>query len=313
MVYISAMREVNISALDLNLLVSLKALLDERHVTRAAEKVGLSQPAMSRALQRLRVMFKDPLLVQGKGGMSLTARASDLYQPLQSILGEISHIITAPTIEPAQMSGEVIIATRDYELAAILPVVIERVIAQAPGLKIRVVPMVGDDLAPLERNEVDFVVAGTDRTSATLRRRPLLKDNFICLVAKDNPAAGKKLTLEKYLAMRHCLVTITDFRPGIVDSYLAQQGYKRNVVVRVPYFNVAASSVVAHTDLVVTVPRRLGLILAQQEGLAALKLPFKVRDFSIFLYWNVRNHTNPMHTWIRNSFPLEKDAADAHA
>src|SRR5271170_3492449 len=149
------MRKVNLSSVDLNLLVVLKALLDERHVTHAAEKVGLSQPAMSRALQRLRAMFEDPLLVKGTGGMTLTARAAELSKPLQSILNEISHIITAPTLEPKEMRGEVVIATRDYEMAAILPDVIRKVIEHAPGLTIRVAPMVGDDLSPLERNEVD--------------------------------------------------------------------------------------------------------------------------------------------------------------
>src|SRR5580658_2234434 len=104
------MRQVNLSSVDLNLLVALKALLDERHVTRAAEKIGLSQPAMSRALGRLRVMFKDPLLVKGAGGMALTARANDLHQPLQNILSEIGHIITVPTVKPAEMQGEVVIA-----------------------------------------------------------------------------------------------------------------------------------------------------------------------------------------------------------
>jgi len=306
------MRQVNISALDLNLLVALKALLDERHVTRAAEKLGLSQPAMSRALQRLRVMFQDPLLVKGAGGMSLTARADELYQPLQTILNEISHMITAPTIEPKKMRGEVVIATRDYEMVAILPDVIKHWIEQAPGLTIKVVPLSGDDLSPLERNEVDFVVSGSDRSSATLCRLTLLKENFVCLLAAKNPAAGKKLTLEKYLEMRHCQVSINEFRPGIVDTYLAEHGHKRKVIVRVPYFIVAASSVVANSDLVVTVPRRLGLLMARNNNeTVACELPFKVRDFSIYLYWHIRNQNNPMHSWLRECFVADRDSRPA--
>ena len=263
MIYISIMRETNIGSLDLNLLVALKALLDERHVTRAAEKTGLSQPAMSRALGRLRVMFKDPLLVKGKGtGMSLTSRANDLQLPLQNILTEISRIVTVPTLDPAEMQGEIVIATRDYELAVILPEVIERVTAGAPGLTLRVVPLVGDDLSPLEQHDVDFVIAGTDSTSATLSRRTLLTDNFICLVSADNPLARHGLTTEKYLAMKHCQVTIANSRLGIIDTLLSKQGLSRNITVRVPHF-LAAAHVVAN------------------------------------LYWHIRNQNNPVHSWLR--------------
>lgn len=304
-IYIINMRQVNLSALDLNLLVALKALLDERHVTRAAERIGLSQPAMSRALQRLRLMFKDPLLVKGSGGMTLTARATELNQPLQSILNDISHIITTPTIDPKDMRGEIVIATRDYEMAAILPDVLKKVIDQAPGLMVRVVPMVGDDLSPLERNEVDFVVAGTDKTSAMLSRKTLFTDNFICVVAANNPCLRQKLTLSKYLAMRHYQITITEFRSGIVDTYLAEHGHSREIAIRVPYFTLAASSVVANSDLIVTLPRRLGVLLAKQKELATVELPFKVRDVSIYLYWHVRNQNNPMHVWLRECFQFD--------
>jgi DNA-binding transcriptional LysR family regulator len=299
------MRQVNLSSLDLNLLVALKALLDECHVTRAAEKVGLSQPAMSRALQRLRLMFKDPLLVKGASGMTLTARATELNKPLQSILNEISHIITTPAIEPKDMRGEVVIATRDYEMATILPDVLKEVIDKAPGLLVKVVPMVGDDLSPLERNEVDFVVAGTDKTSAMLNRTTLLKDNFICVVAANNPCLRQKLTLNKYLAMRHCQISITEFRSGIVDTYLAEHGHNREIAIRVPYFTLAASAVAANSDLIVTLPRRLGMLLAKQKGLATIELPFKVRDFAIYLYWHVRNQNNPMHVWVRDCFQFD--------
>ncbi|MBX9687147.1 MAG: LysR family transcriptional regulator [Candidatus Obscuribacterales bacterium] len=304
--YIIGMREVNLASLDLNLLVALKALLDERNVTRAAEIVGLSQPAMSRALQRLRIMFKDPLLVKGVGGMTLTARALSLSVPLQNILNDINQIVAEPALEPAQMRGEIVLATRDYEMAAILPDVIRKVISIAPGLNLRVQSLIGDDLSPLERNEVDFVIAGTDHNSASLRRKTLLKDNFVCVLSAKNPALKKKLTMEKYLSMRHCVTMITDYRSGIVDKHLADLGQSRNAVVKVPYFMLAASPIVANSDLIATVPRRLGVLLAEKKDLVLLDLPFKVRDFAIYLYWHVRNQSNPMHIWLRECFELEQ-------
>ena len=300
-VYGLAMRLTNIENLDLNLLIALRALLEERHVTKAAERIGLSQPAMSRALGRLRAMFNDPLLVKGTGGMTLTARANSLQQPLQSIMTEISHMITDPTVEPSEMQGEVVIATRDYEMVAILPDVIKRITDEAPLLNLKIVPLTGDDLSPLEQHEVDFVLAGTDKTSAILRRSTVLKDNFVCVMSANNPAAQQELTLEKYLEMRHCQVSFYTLRPGIVDMALADRGMKRNAVVRVPHF-LAAAFIVEDSDLIVTLPRKLGMQLAQQKQFVARELPLKVSSFSIYLYWHVRNQNNPMHSWLRKTF-----------
>jgi DNA-binding transcriptional LysR family regulator len=298
------MREVNLGALDLNLLVPLKALLEERHVTQAAEKVGLSQPAMSRALQRLRIMFADPLLVRGRGGrMTRTARGNELLKPLLDILTDVSHMVASPSMDPSEMRGEVVIASRDYEMAALMPSMIARVSKQAPGLTLSLRPMVGDDLSPLEENRVDFVVAGTDRRLATLNRQTLLRETFVCVLAADHEWAQQPLTLDNYLAMKHCVVSFAEqHTPGFVDRTLAERGQKRNIRVRVPYF-LAAAQIVANSDLVVTLPRQLGLHLEQQQSnLKTLALPLEVPPFSIFLYWHIRNQLNPIHGWLREMF-----------
>ena len=302
-IYIMAMREVNIESLDLNLLVPLKALLDERHVTHSAERVGLSQPAMSRALARLRVMFRDPLLVRGTGSrMTRTARAEALYPPLQGVLQSIGHLIASPAVDPAEMRGEVVVMTRDYEMVTLLPPVIREVSAKAPGVTLKIVPMVGDDLSPLEENRVDFVVAGTDRTQATLPRRTLLNEGFICVVSADHPQAEQALTLERFLELKHCFIAFDEHaRPGTVDRYLADLGLKRDVRVYVPNF-LAAAQIVATSDLAVTLPRGLGLHLARQGGVRALELPFELSSFSVYLYWHIRNQLNPMHSWLRETF-----------
>ena len=147
---------------------------------------------MSRALQRLRRMFGDPLLVRGTGTrMTRTARANELYQPLQDILLDVGRMIMAPTVEPSEMRGEVIIASRDYEMAALMPRMISRVSQMAPELVLNLRPMVGDDLSPLEENRVDFVVAGTDRTVSTLKpARPTGRD--FRLRACSGPSLGRQ-------------------------------------------------------------------------------------------------------------------------
>lgn len=293
------MRNTNLRKIDLNLLVALHALLEEKHITRAAERISLSQPAMSRALTRLRETFQDPLLVKGAGGMALTARAMDIHQPLQNILREIGNIVSTPSInDPATMQGEIVIATRDYELATVLPQVIGHITLKAPNLKILIVPLSGDDLSPLEHHHVDFVLAGTDKTTSTLHRYTLYEEDFVCLISKDNPVMQRKMDLETYVNMKHCLVAITNFGLGYVDTLLAKKNLKRNVVVRIPHF-LAAAHIIANSHLVVTLPRRLGELLAKHEKIVLVDTPLKIPRFPIFLYWHARNQNNPIHKWLR--------------
>lgn len=292
------MHETNIKNLDLNLLVALNALLEEKNVTRAALRINLSQPATSRALARLRDMFQDPLLVKGTRGMVLTARANELHQPLQHILSDITAIISPPSIDPATMQGEVVIATRDYELATILPKVISRVTDESPNLKLRIIPLIGDDLSSLESPNVDFVLAATDSKAATLHRYIVYKESFVCLVSKDNPIIQKGMNLETYTAAKHCLVTISGFGLGVVDTLLAQKNLKRNIVVRIPHF-LAVGHIIAESDLMVTLPRRLGELLSQQNRIVLINPPLKIPQFPIYLYWHTRNQNNPVHQWIK--------------
>lgn len=297
-VYIVDMRETHIKNLDLNLLVALNALLEEKHVSRAAERINLSQPATSRALARLRAMFQDPLLVKGKSGMTLTARAQDLYEPLQNILREVGQMVSPATTDPAQMQGEIVIATRDYELATILPVAISKITALAPNLKLSIVPIIGDDFSPLENHHVDFILAGTEKSSSTLHRSTVLEEGFACLTAKNNKAVGSKLTLSSFIKMKHCLITTSNIGTGIVDSLLAAKNIKRNVVLRMPHF-LAAAPVIAHSDLIITLPRSLAIKLAKDQGLKLHEPPLKIPKFPLYLYWHTRNQTNPIHQFIR--------------
>lgn len=292
------MRETNIRNLDLNLLVALNALLEEKHVSRAAERINLSQPATSRALARLRDMFQDPLLVKGKNGLTLTARAAALQAPLQNILREVSNIISPQAARPADMQGEIVIATRDYELAVILPSVISKITAQAPNLKLTIVQINGDDFTPLENHHVDFMLSGTEKSSSTLHRHTILEDGFACLTAKNNKLAGKKLTLDNFLKMKHCLITTSNMGMGAVDSLLAKKNLKRNVVLRMPHF-LAAATVIAHTDLIITLPRELAIKLAAEQNLKLHEPPFSIPKFPIYLYWHTRNQTNAVHQFIR--------------
>jgi DNA-binding transcriptional LysR family regulator len=246
----------------------------------------------------LRDTFQDPLLVKGKYGMVLTARAIDIYPPLQRILREINHIVTVPAIHPADMQGEIVIATRDYELATILPSVISEITTKAPHLKLSIISQKGDDLSLLENENVDFVLSGTNKTSANLHRYTLLADSFVCLVAKNHPVIKTGLDLTTYLNMKHCLISINHLVLGYVDTLLSTMNLKRNIAVRIPHF-LAVSHVIQHTDLIVTLPRGLGELLAKNEKIMLLQPPLDIPDFPIHLYWHTRNQSHSIHQWVR--------------
>lgn len=292
------MHKTNLKSLDLNLLVVLKALLDEKHVTRAAERVGLSQPAMSRALGRLRVMFRDPLLVKSAKGLCLTAKAEELYQPLKNILMDVTQLVSPTTFEPAVIQKEIVIATRDYEATVILPHIINKVSNEAPNLSFKIIPLIGDDLSPLENQEIDFVISGSENQSTTLLRSLLYKDRFTCLVSANNKIILEKLTLSKYLSMKHCLVTIRNMGHGPVDRTLQMKNLKRNIYLRITHF-LAASDIVASSDMIITLPHRLGQHLVQQKRHVMLDPPLKLPEIPIYLYWHLRNQHNPLNQWLR--------------
>lgn len=295
------MREVNLKTIDLNLLITLKALLDEKHVTRAAQRIGLSQPAMSRALFRLRTLFKDALLVKTIHGLCLTPRANELYQPLNNILDHIHQLVSNQTFKPAEIEREIIIATRDYETTVIMPSIIKIVNQEAPGITFRIISLMGDDLRPLERQEVDFVIAGSESKASTLCRYILYKENFSCLLSKENAITQDDFTLNRYLALKHCSININNVGHGIVDTTLKKKNLKRQIAVRIPHF-VAAAFVVGKSDLVITLPSRLANLLYQQKNHVLLNPPLKLPSFPIYLYWHLCHQQSPIHVWLRKIF-----------
>lgn len=292
------MREVNLKTLDLNLLVALNALLEEKHVTRAAQRIHLSQSAMSRAFARLKKMFNDPLLVQSAMGLALTERAQNLYHPLQLLLRDIHHLITPPAKLPSDMRGEVVIATRDYELAVVLPSVISKISREAPHLSLRIVPLTGSDLSPLEHHKVDIVICETDSDISNLHRHALYQETFVSLLSRNNSHYSRDLSLETFISMKHCQISIATFSLSMVDSLLLEKNLKRNIVVRVPHFS-SAITVVANSDLIVTVPKRLADMHAEQYQLRIVPTPLPLPSFPLYMYWHARNQTNPIHQWIR--------------
>jgi DNA-binding transcriptional LysR family regulator len=294
------MQDVHLRRLDLNLLVVLHALLAERSVTRAAEQVGLSQPATSHALARLRKALGDRLLVRTPRGMELTPRARAMAEPLERALADLGRALDTPArFEAPRSRRRFLIATDDYIELILLPVLLKRLWHEAPGIDIRVTgvnPRSGEDLAS---GRVDLVIDPVQVLGPLpgAYSQRILEERFVCVVREDHPAIGQKISLKTFAALPHALVA-PGGRPGsIVDTALAKLGMRRRVAVQVPHF-LAAPPLVRQTDVVLTVGERIAKSFP--DGLRILEPPIDLASFTVETIWHERNHADPAHMWFRS-------------
>lgn len=292
------MDEINLRALDLNLLVLLRALFDKRHVSRAAQEVGISQSGMSHALGRLRKDFHDPLLVQGEGGYVLTPRAREIDAQLRQVLCDLQGIYTPQSFNPAEAQGEVRIAALDYEFMLLLPAMIARLNGIAPNLKIKAVTFDENDFGPLIRGDVDLVLSAVLKTPAHIYRQTLFSDENVCLVSARHFDFNHELTVERFVQSNHIWINVDRCDAGNIDHTLAEQGLSRNITATAPSFFLAAQAV-SQTDLIAVLPRRIGLRLMAVMPLVVIESPVKFPAFDIHQMWHERYHHDPQHLWLR--------------
>lgn len=301
------MHAVNVAEIDLNLLVALQALLTERHVTRAAARMGLTQPAMSHALARLRETLGDPLLVRTKTGLQLTPRAVALVEPLARVLAGAGELLAPPQgFDPKTSTRRFRIATSDYMEIVLMPALLELLGREAPGLDVVLVRHAGKGVDQIEDGTADLIMIPPDRLdrrSAAIFAQRILAEKFVCVVRVDHPRiakSAKALTLDRYVELPHVLVSPSGGGAGIVDDALAKVGKTRRVAVVVPHFLVAPF-LVERTDLVLTLAARIARSLAPAVNLRSLAPPpeLDLPGFEIRLLWHERDHADPAHTWLR--------------
>lgn len=292
------MRESDLRRVDLNLLVVLEALLDARSVTRAAERLGMSQPAASRALGRLRALFADALLVDGPGGYILSARAEAIRPALRRTLAGIGEVLETSPFDPAAATGHLRLLMPDLPAAALVPHLLTRLAAEAPALDLDIMAPGARVIEALENDVAEAMVGVIDDAPAGIRRRSLYEDGFVTLMRSGHPAAGGKLTLDRYLGLHHMVVSVTGVGPAPVDEVLAGMGCTRRVKVRVPNF-FAAVEIAARSDLVMTLPTSLALTAAGMGRFAALPPPLDLGRFAMSLVWHARHQDSPRHVWLR--------------
>lgn len=294
----------NLAALDLNLLVVLEALLGERHVTRAAARLGLSQSATSHALARLRRLLGDPLLVRDGQALVPTVRAAALAPRLADALGSLRAALAPPArFDPATARRRFTLGLADYSQFVLLPPLLARLSALAPH-----VDLVAQDYSPGRLDELDVTVApdrsiarsdplGPGRTPA-LRARRLFRERYVCLARRGHPRIGKRLDLATFAALPHAFIAPRGTPGGVVDDALAERGLSRRVALMIQHFLVAPYAV-AGSDLVITLAERLALAFVDHLPLAIHEPPLALPRFTMQLYWHERHHLDPAHRWLR--------------
>jgi len=283
----------------LDLLRCFALLHDERHVTRAARRAGLSQPAMSRALDRLRDMFGDALFVRTPRGMLPTARADELVPRVRSVLQATDALLRPASFDPATLVRTFVIGTTDFPDAELMPRLVAVLAREAPGVTLQSRPFdattVGDALAS---GRLDVILSIREAIPAEARMTKLYDERFLCAVRRDHPGVGKRLTLERYCALPHLLIAPSGNPGSRVDSLLAARGLSRRVVVRVHTF-LSAPAIVASSDLVLTAPARVLEPLARPFRLRLLPPPLEVPPISLHVAWHPRVDDDPAHAWFR--------------
>jgi DNA-binding transcriptional LysR family regulator len=296
------MQTVELAAIDLNLLVALDALLAEGSVTRAAERVGLTQPAMSHALNRLRKLLDDPILVRTPRGMLPTPRAEELVAPIRRALGEIERALHhRPDFDPATATRTFTLSAVDFGEFLILPPLLARLRAEAPGVDLVVQALrLEEVLEQLEAGDVDLGI-GVSLPPDLPRayRQKLFDERFVCLVREGHPEVGDgPLSLEKFVSLSHALISPRGRKGGYVDRALEAIGLSRHVALMVPHFLVAPH-VVAQSDLVLTLPARVGRAFADILPLRAIEPPLELASFTVTQFWHERQQKDPAHAWFR--------------
>jgi DNA-binding transcriptional LysR family regulator len=293
------MHEINLAELDLNLLMTLHALLEEGSVTRAGKKLGLSQSATSHALNRLRKLFDDPLLVRTSDGMIPTPRAENLLEPLRQILLDIKQLVQTPTFDPKTAQGTIQIVATDYATIVILPTVLKRIAEEAPHLNIECHHWREDTLEQLRSGVIDLALGGQNPPdSSEFNFQQLFVEDFVSIVRADHPVTQSEFTIEAFVAWSHALITVTNSRMGYIDTMLEKLGVKRRILLRLPHF-LSAPLIVAKTDLILTLPRRLAMLFAKFANLSVLDPPVELDKFNYIQVWHKRRQHEPMHTWLR--------------
>ncbi len=307
------MDSINFKTLDLNLLRVFDEIMTERSLTRAAHKLALTQPAVSNALRRFREAMGDELIQRRGQTMVPTPRALALWPAVREALRQLQEVITPSHFVPGVANTTFVLAMADATAAVLVPGLVEVMDTEAPGISMRVVPLITRDPRPLLDAQTADLAVGyfpaaladlTARTQAgesvSFAHQRLFSGEYVCVMRRDHPLAKGPLTLNRFCAARHLLVSFSGRPFGFVDEALLLLGRERHIVLTVNQF-FTAGKVVAHSDLLSVLPRHFVNVTGIQDDLVLRELPFSMPRVHVDAMWHHRLHRASAHQWLRGT------------
>lgn len=301
---------MNISRVDLNLLVYLNVLLQEKSVTRAAEHLGITQPAMSNGLKRLRDLFEDPLLIRSSEGMTATERAIELQPKVAAVIADMQKVLQPrQAFVPYQSDKVFRIMASDYAEASLLAPLVKTVRSEAPNIILDFLTPSDVSYTDMEQGKVDMAINRFNDIPQSFHSVTIWKDSFSCLLNKENPAA-KHFNLKSYLDAQHIWVSKTGMGVGFgvnpqnsgglgwIDQALDRIGQKRRISVFTRHYQMPAL-MAQNNDLIATLPSKMARLQADNYNLLIKDPPFFIPEFELKMAWSPLLHNNPAHQWLR--------------
>ncbi len=283
--------------LDLNLLKSLQALIQEQHVSHAAAKLNVSQPAMSQALQKLRTHFEDPLLVRVGNEMELTSRAKEISQSLSVIFDELEALHTSHEFHPDLAKGTFRIDTHEYVAASFLAEPIRRIRLLAPKLNFNFVMCSPESFRDLDAGLSDMVIANERRASLNFRRRPVFEEPIFCVLDEEHPAIDN-LTVENLFEYPHSRMSYSDSYCDQLDKYARDNGLVRDIVTTTDNLQLQVPFIEG-TRQIAFLPETLAFQSVRHRPLKAIPCPVELLKVRTSMMWNELKHRDPVHKWVR--------------
>jgi len=286
-------------SIDIRLLAVFDEIYKTRSVTAAAEALELGQPAVSVALSKLRHHFGDPLFVRTSSGMEPTPFSEGLVRPVRAVLDALEQVLGHRSeFDPASSDRSFRICMTDISQLALLPKLWKRLRATAPGVRIEVSPLSADTARMLESGEADLALGFIPQLEAGFYQQLLFRQNFVCMVAADHPRITDALSLAQFEAEDHAVISSSGSAPAIVEREITRQRIKRRVALKIPNF-LGAAFVIEHTDLLVTIPKRLGDVLQGRGAFRIFPVPFELPQYEVKQHWHERYHQDEGNRWLR--------------
>ena len=297
---------MNINKFDLNLLVVFRTLYEERNVTKASSKVGITQPAMSNALNRLRYLMKDELFIRGPKGMRPTPRAVELSLPIQIALSSLESTLTDIRFDPLSSRKLFRLAMSDDIGPLLLPNLVSFLEKNSPNSRLSVISDQGSDaLKLLDFNEIDFAIGRFESIPSRFGSKVLFEERFLCMMRKEHQfSKEKKLSIDQYLASKHLRVAPTGAPISPVDRALNQLELERNISVRIDLITLSPN-VLKNSDLILTLPSKTAKRLANIYNFSLVELPLELEKRYTKIVWHKELTNHPAYDWIRERIMAE--------